>query len=388
MAKTVAIIGAGIGGLTCALALRKFGIEAQVFEAAPELAAVGAGIWMAPNAMQVFDRLGLAEEVLGAGLAMNKVMVLDDRLETIAIADQASVRKRFGFGITAIHRASLQQVLIRNLGSANIHLGKKLASLDQNEEPVRALFENGTETTADILIGADGIHSQTRRSILGERPLRYSGQVCWRAAVPFELPDRFEYSTCEALGNRIRLGFAHIAPSLVYWFAVKSSPPIGIHDAEKAKAQLVQDFAHFAEPVPSLIKAAAPADLIFTNLHDLPPRLPWSKGKVCLIGDAAHPMTPNMGQGGAQAVEDGYSLATHLAKHGESNCQVAFRSFELQRFKKVKSVVNTSYYTGAFMHSPWPAVRNFALRITPASLASRHMESIFRLDDTAGRKQA
>ena len=304
------IIGGGIAGLTCGIALRSKGIDAEIYESAAIFEPIGAGIWMAPNAMQIFDRLGLSQAILRAGVEIERVLVTDPDLRPIIQSSgQAETKRKFGFNIVALQRAELHRVLLSSFGTAAIHFGKRLRSVVDASNQVEAVFEDGARVTGAFLIGADGAHSETRRQILSDLPLRYAGQSCWRGLVDFELPTEFRRSTVEMWGRKSRIGFADVGQGKVYWFLVTSSDENREAEVDNLPTRLTRIIKGYSGPASALVMATRLEAIIQTDLYDIRPQLPWFRGKICLIGDAAHPMTPNMGQGGAQAIEDGYFLA-------------------------------------------------------------------------------
>ncbi|MGB1241593.1 MAG: FAD-dependent monooxygenase [Chitinophagales bacterium] len=375
------IIGGGIAGLTTAIALNKIGIQTKVYEAVPEIKTVGAGIWMATNAMQVFGRLGFASRIEGEGMPLNKVAIAEPNLRVIQGTNMKNIRQKYNHSITAIHRAKLQGILLDELGNNNIELGKVLQSFEEKENSVVAHFKDGSSVEADFLIGAGGIHSNIRKQLFPNVEYRYSGQVCWRGVTNFELPDSYQKATIETWGNQIRLGFSAIAANQVYWFAVKTSPPDIQDDRATLKEYLINMFENFSDPIPSIL-AATPLEKIHkADMYDFKPMPKWHKGRVCLIGDAAHPMTPNMGQGGGQAVEDAYFLMKSFEANPSADFPSIFSHFQNKRFKKVKKIVNTSKQIGDMAHIKYGRrLRNFLFRLMPASLAEKQMEVVYGID--------
>jgi len=369
------IIGAGIAGLTLGVALRHRGIACEMCEAAPALEPIGAGIWMAPNAMQVFARLGLADEVSEAGVEIERVCVTTAGLRTIGAIDLAGAKKKFGYKIISIQRAQLHRILIAAFGGGRVHLGKRLRSIEEIFAEPRAAFEDGTSASGSILIGADGTRSAARQAIFGDRPMRRTGQMCWRGLADFELPETFRGATFEMWARASRMGIADVGHGKAYWFLVNRMAEPGRPASATTRGQLIEIARDFPPAASRLIEATPAAAINQVELADLPPRLPWSRGNVCLIGDAAHPTTPNLGQGGAQAVEDAYCLARMLSEQEDAG--KAFEAFQARRFAKVRSIVNTSYRAGRLIHAGWPRVRNFVFGITPRSVNERAMERLY-----------
>lgn len=375
------IIGGGIAGLTTAIALKKIGIETTVFEAVPKIKTVGAGIWMATNAMQVFSRLGFADRIEAEGMSLNKVAIADPDLKVIQGTNMQNIRQKYGHSITAIHRAKLQRILVEELDSESLELGKPLQSFEETKNGVLAHFKDGSKVEADFLIGADGIHSNVRKQLFPNVKYRYSGQVCWRGVAQFDLPPSYQKATIETWGNQIRFGFSAIGKGQVYWFAVKTSPPDIQDDRTTLKEYLTDLYKDFSQPIPSILAATPIQNIHKADMYDFKPIQKWHEGKVCLIGDAAHAMTPNMGQGGGQAVEDAYFLMKSFEANPDADFPAIFAHFQSKRFKKVKKIVNTSKQIGDIAHLKYGrGLRNFMFRLLPESLATKQMEVIYGID--------
>ena len=228
----ITIIGGGIGGLTTALALEKTGLDYQVFERTPALKPVGAGIWLAPNALQVLDWLGLLKEVQAAGNTINRILLGQSDMSPLSSSDQQAAVDRFGFSTVAIHRAALLEVLYRKLPEGKVHLGKAFDHFTELEDgKTEVHFTDESAVITDALLGVDGINSAVRRQLFPNSSIRYSGQTCWRGVADFELPEDQRDLGVELWGKGARFGLSRIAPGKTYWFAVKSSPENG---ADKA----------------------------------------------------------------------------------------------------------------------------------------------------------
>ena len=308
------IIGGGIAGLSTAIALQKIGIQTKVYEAVSEIKTVGAGIWMATNAMQVFGHLGFANRIEQEGMSLNKVAIADQNLKVIQGTNMENIRQKYGHSITAIHRAKLQRILLEELGNDNVELGKALQSFEEKENSVLAHFKDGSSVEADFLIGAGGIHSNVRKQLFPNVKYRYSGQVCWRGVTNFELPPSYQKATIETWGNQIRFGFSAISANEVYWFAVKTSPPDMQDDRATLKEYLSNMFEDFGNPIPSIL-AATPLEKIHkADMYDFKPIPKWHQGRVCLIGDAAHVLLTLTSQGVSSALEDAICLTDLLNK--------------------------------------------------------------------------
>jgi 2-polyprenyl-6-methoxyphenol hydroxylase-like FAD-dependent oxidoreductase len=377
----VAIVGGGIGGLAAAAAMAHRGIEAHVYEAASELREAGAGITMQTNAMQVLDRLGLADEVAAAGARVERGEVRDytgGRLQTV---DFGEAEARFGFGTIGIHRARLQRVLADAVPAGRLHLGRGCLGVEHEHDGARVRLADGGEVRARVVVGADGLRSAVRGALFPEARLRYSGQTSYRAVVPRGLPPELAGASWEVWGPGCRFGFLAIAADETYWFATEEAPPGGRDAPGEARARLAGIFADFPHPIPDLIDTAGEGDLLRTDIHDVPPIPSWHRGRVVLLGDAAHATTPNLGQGGAQAIEDAYVLAEQLAVQADP--AAAFAAYERLRMPKARQVVNRSWQFGRIVHLRHPlarGLRNLLIRATPEAVTRRQMDALYALN--------
>jgi 2-polyprenyl-6-methoxyphenol hydroxylase-like FAD-dependent oxidoreductase len=371
------IIGGGIGGLTAAVALRRKGWDAHVYEAAPALRPVGKGIWVPTNAMQVLDRLGLAAAVAAAGWALERIQVGTTAGTILMDFDLSRAVAKYGHSTVSIHRAMLVDVLAGALPPDALHLGRQCVGLEQNADGVTARFASGEQARGDVLIGADGIHSAVREKLFPGVKLRYSGQTCYRGIADMELPAGLARTCREVWGGKARFGFSAVGLRQVYWFAPVTAPA-GSADAVGSLSDL---YAHFPEPIPEIVRRTPAAEIIRTDLFDFPTLDRWWQGRVALLGDAAHAMTPNLGQGGAQAIEDAYVLAEQLA--AQKDVAAAFQEYERLRLPKVRWVAQTAWRIGRLAHvaNPWlRRLRDLALRATPAGMNERQFDRLYALN--------
>ncbi len=366
------IIGGGIAGLTTAVALRQQGIEAEVYEAAGVLKPVGAGIAIGKNASQVFQKLGLGEMLKSLSIPVQSTVVTNNQAVPLQEPTATNV---VAF---CIHRAILHDILHDACPPNSVHLNKQLASFEENENGVIATFQDGTTAKGDILIGADGINSVVRKHIVPQIQKRYSGQTCWRGVAEFDLSPTFKHNLTELWGGRARFGLTRIDEKRMYWFAVESkTAENGEDEPTQIHEKLTTLFKDFHPEINEVIKATPQAAIHRGDLHDLDKvDYPWHTNKVCLIGDAAHATTPNMGQGAGQGIEDGYAIALALSKHA---VPLAFQQFQKIRQAKVKSIVDTSWMIGKVAH--WEngiatSLRNFLFKLTPSSVMEKQLSSV------------
>lgn len=377
------IIGGGIGGLAAAVALRRKGHEAHVYEAAPAIEPVGKGIWVPTNAMQVLERLGLADAIYAAGWPLERIEIRTRTGALLMDVDVLKVRARYGHPTVSIHRAALVDVLAGALPSGTLHLGKRLASFEQTAQGVVARFADGDEVRGDLIIGADGIRSVLREQLFPGVRLRYGGQTCYRGIAEIELPVDLATICREVWGGDSRMGYSAIGRRQVYWFAPVSAPadsrllpPAELHD------ELLDRYARFPAPILDILRGTSPAEIIRTDLYEIEALDRWWQGRAVLLGDAAHAMTPNLGQGGAQAIEDAYILADCLA--AGSNLEQAFEAYGRCRRSRVRWIAQTARRLGQAAHFSSPVLRwlrDLAMRATPAWYGNAQVDRLARLPE-------
>ena len=371
MKETITIIGAGIGGLVTALTLRQQGYAVHIYEGAAEIKPVGAGIIMANNAMQVFKSLGLHQQVEKAGNRISAMKITDNDLKALSVVDLKDFEKQYGVCNIAIHRGALQQLLVEALGKEHISLSKRLVKIEKKDD-YHLYFEDGSTKTARWLIGADGIHSVVRKQLFPTSSLRDAKQRCWRGVSEMDLPAEYHHELNEAWGKGKRFGFVKIGPNKVYWYAL-------VNENAKEK-DLSKNFRDFHPDIQSIISQCAGSAIFTSNIADLKPIDRWQQEQVCLVGDAAHATTPNLGQGACQAIEDAYVLGKLLAR--EQDIQAAFQQYERIRMPKALQVVSSSRMVGRLAHvdnrlGVW--LRNKLMKNIPASANRKQLETIFKL---------
>lgn len=370
------IIGAGIGGLTTAIALEQKGVKTRIFEQAKKIRPVGAGIILANNAMQVYEKLGLRKEIEKVGNHISSVNITKANLTPLSKVDLSFFEKKHGVKNIAIHRGLLQQILISKLNATDLNLNHRLSKMQLTDSEYSLYFENKNPIQSSTLIGADGLNSMVRQNLFTNSTVRRAKQVCWRGVTNFNLPTKYKNELNEAWGKRERFGFVQIAEDKVYWYALKSFKK----DKEEFPVDAIEKyFTDFHPVVREIISATSKTQINTAEILDLKPINNWYKDNVCLIGDAAHAMTPNMGQGACQAIEDAYILSECLAKY---EVKVAFEVFQKSRLPKAHQVVKASWLFGKMAHLSNPVlikIRNQFMQMIPSSISKKQSEQIFQL---------
>jgi salicylate hydroxylase len=359
-ALKIAVIGGGLGGLSAAVALRQAGFEVEVYEQAPELTQIGGGINMGPNAVRVLRRLGL-----GPGLDREGVRPLGThqrRWQDGRTLQKAVLNPRcdalYGAPHVTIHRADLLAVIAAGLPSERVHLGHRLVGLADRGEAIEARFENGARISCDVLVGADGIHSAVRAQLFGEEAPRFAGCVAYRGLVPTErIADLgLELGTQSWVGPGAHLVHYPVSRGHLLNFVGWTEHDSWNREDWTDRATIERALAAFEGWHPQIRRIIAAADTCFIwALFDRDPLKRWSVGRATLLGDACHPMYPFMGQGAAQAIEDGAALAACLvAADGDPGRDLsgALKRYEELRLPRVTRLQELSRANKTRFHLP------------------------------------
>ncbi|MEX0273043.1 MAG: FAD-dependent monooxygenase [Flavobacteriaceae bacterium] len=368
------IVGAGIGGLTTAIAMERKGMEVQVFEQATELKPVGAGIILANNAMQVYDKLGLKDAIAQCGNPISSINITDMALRPLSKTDLRYFEDKYGVQNVAIHRGKLQQILAGQLGTSSLKLNCTLKTIKQKDDGFLLGFEKGDFVTSKTLIGADGLHSTVRKLLFKKGTIRNPRQICWRGIAPYALPHKLQHELNEAWGQGNRFGFVKIGAEHVYWYAVQTISPQQTYSVNALETY----FKDYHPLIGELLQQTPKATIHTAQIEDLRPLPTWWQGNACLLGDAAHATTPNLGQGACQAIEDAHILSECLS---QCNVHKAFSEYQRLRKPKAHRVVNASWSLGKMAHWRHPVaigLRNQLMKSMPAAFNRRQSERIFK----------
>lgn len=385
------VVGGGIGGLAAGIALRRAGADVVVFERAARLGEIGAGLGLYPNAVKALGKLGLRDAVMAVGRPLRPSGQLRSwRGDVLLEVSTAVMEERFGAPAVGVHRAALHGVLLDafEASGGKLRLGAELTGFRQDAGSVVATFvygAGGTEERADLLVGADGLRSRVREVLLGDGPPLYAGYSAWRGLVGPVEHFLGAGAGFESWGPGSRFGLVALGGGGAYWFATKNAPDpreVEGDGPSEHKAELRSRFGGWHRPIPSVIEATADADVHFDGVYHREPAERWGEGRATLLGDAAHPMTPDLGQGACQAVEDAVALGEGLEKE-RGDPVAALRAYEGRRMGRTAHVVRQSLRAGRVAQSENPSLRilrEVAFKVLPRrallGLQLRQMGSI------------
>lgn len=385
----VLIAGAGIGGLTAALALLRAGCEVDLYEQAPELREVGAGLQLSANGSRVFYELGLADELKAISCeAAGKEIRLWNTGETWKLFDLGAASiERYGYPYFTLYRPDLIEALaaaIRREKSDAIHLGTKCMGFDQDSHEVTARFQNGIEKKADALIGADGVHSQVRQGLFGADRPAFTGIIAWRGVIPMErLPGhmaRMVGTNWVGPGGHV-IHYPLRGGKLMNFVGAleRADWQVESWSARGTTAELAADYAGWNEDVHALIRNIPQPHK--WALMTRPPLERWSVGRVSLLGDACHSMVPFLAQGAVMAIEDGYVLARCLKEFDVPEGLTRYESARRERTRRAVegSSANIQRFHHRTLADPAEARKYIDREWAGARVAERY-EWLFRYD--------
>lgn len=379
----IAVIGAGIGGLATAIALQQQGHEVHVFEATESLRPVGAGLWLAPNGQEVLQRLqpALLAQALEQGFVTREALIMPHKGQVLTRLEAEPLQRRYGHVPTlAIHRAALHQILQAELTPGTVRCGHRFSAFEAKADRVQIYFEKGEAVSADLLIAADGLYSPVRRQLFGDLPLRYSGQTCWRGLSPGLMPEEWRHRSAEIWGPAagLRVGFSPLADQRIYFY-ITALAEAGDR-SEITHAALLRLLKDFPAEVQDMVTQTPVDQIMRHDLYDLPPLKSYHRGRVVLMGDAAHATTPNLGQGANQALESAWVLS-HCLQQIPDVAQALVR-YEQLRIPKATQVVQRSWQINQMVNlsQPWlQHCRNFVVKHLPASLQLQQFDRLYHL---------
>ncbi|MBX3592849.1 FAD-dependent oxidoreductase [Sphingomonas sp.] len=352
---SVLVVGAGIGGLTAAIALCRKGHHVTVIEKDPQWSVYGVGIIQQANVVRAMDQLGVLDAFLDAASGFDAVEIfIPDGTRVARVPAPSLVEgKPANVGIS---RRALQRVLgdsAKALG-AEIRLGVTVETLDDDGAGVSVGFSDGSDGRFDLVVGADGVYSQIRRMILPDAPRpEFTGQSVWR----YNFPRPEGMDALQVYNGPIGVGLVPISDALMYMFATTPEPDNPFYEKQGIAATMRAKLANTAPPIRALAEQITDDDaVVYRPLEGLMVYGDWHKGRVVLLGDAVHATTPHLGQGAGMAVEDSIVLADELSAHG--GIEEALTAYRARRFERCRYIVESSLAICHGQLGKGPAVDN------------------------------
>ncbi len=328
---------------------------------------IGAGLTLWANGVQVLRHLGLDDSLAAVSARLTFFECWSWRGKRLGSMRLGSIERRVGAASLGIHRADLLRMLAGAVDRGSIHVQAHCDGFRVEHGHVIAHFADGHEQQTDLLVGADGLYSVIREQLLGKAPPRYSGYTCWRGVAFFEDAHVSPGISSETWGRGRRFGMLPIGNGRVFWYATLNCPAGEQDRAGERKENLLRLFGGWREPIGRLIEATDEGAILRNDLFDRRPVRHWGRSRVTLLGDAAHPPTPNLGQGACQALEDAFVLAECLAEQREP--VAALRAYEARRMKRSAAIIKQSALVGKIGQWEQPLLCSLRDGLTPLAFA-------------------
>ena len=352
----VIVVGAGMGGLTTALAMKQVGYDVEIYDRVAALRPAGAGISLWSNGVKVLNRLGLGRAIARIGGPMEHMAYYDGKTGDLLTGfSLMPIVERVGQAPYPVTRTDLQTLLLEAVGSDQVQLNKKCVAIEQTPDSATAVFEDGHRATGDVVVGADGTHSIIRTQVLGHATeRRYVGYVNWNGLVPVSDKLAAPNSWDIYVANGQRASVMPVGGDRFYFFLDVPLPPGTDNNPDHYRQELSEYFADWAPPVQTLIQQLDPHQTNRVEIHDIEPLSTLVNGRVALIGDAAHSTAPDLGQGGCQAMEDAWVLANSLATTNLSVMD-ALERYQASRLERVAQIILKARKRAEMTHGKVPA---------------------------------
>jgi 2-polyprenyl-6-methoxyphenol hydroxylase-like FAD-dependent oxidoreductase len=338
------IVGAGIGGLAAAVALRRVGVETVNLERAGEIGEVGAGLSIWSNAVNALRALGVGDKVVARASVIDRIPSHTLTGRFIGVTDLSEISRAAGAPCVCVHRAVLQRILLEELPAGSVQTGARCVGF----EGTSAVLDGGERVQGDLVVGADGIRSAIREGLHGAAAPRYAGYTCWRgicgdSGVPKER------SALLAVGAGTQFGVWPCGAGQLYWFLTNNAPA-GTEQGKKEAAALCRPWSSIYK----IVEGTAEDAIVQSDIFDRPPLRSWGRERVTLLGDSAHATTPNLGQGACQALEDAVVLADCVRRL--QPIEAALAEYERLRIPRTTMIVRNSWESGRVLQMDRPAL--------------------------------
>ncbi len=383
--KSAIVIGGGIGGVTSTFALRRVGVDAHVYEQANDLSKiyVGSGIHLWNNAMRALKEIGMAgpvEESAGPAAVVERMQIKTHKGKVMGDVALGDIGRRIGGHCIGINRAELLPTLGAQLEPGVLVLGAKCVDFSDDGDGVTARFDDGREERADFLVGADGVQSIVRRKLLGDSPPRYAGYTIWQGITDFPGEAAPIGIFPIIYGPGLRFAYYRVNEQRLYWFAVANAPEGGTDPEGTRKPMLLERFRDWPGPVRDMIESTDEDVIHRRDLYDRDPVKKWGEGRVTLLGDAAHAMTFDVGQGAGQSIEDALVLSRYVSTIPD--IPSALRAYEARRQPRTAHMQKLSRFVGRIGKWDNPAAMRLRELITWGMFNNRFAYKKFEEDLT------
>jgi len=390
MGRSAIVVGAGIGGLAVTRGLAQSGWQVGLYERAPAFGTVGAGLAIEPNAVRALDWLGLGHQLRARGMRQGPAGLRTARGRWLVRTRLEALHERFGTPAFALHRADVHQLLADGLAehsAVTLHTNHRAMTVTPSATHAAVTFqgpEGPVTAEADLVVAADGVHSATRSALFPHHPApAYAGYITWRAIVPAEEAAgiTLDAAVVESWGRGRRVGVVPLPDGRVYWFFTESAPEGAQQHA--TVADLADRVGDWHAPIPQLLSATPPGALLRNDIYTLLAPLPsYCHGRVVLLGDAAHAITPDLGQGAALALEDAVTLTIYAghATSADPDLDAGLGRYDRERRPRTQRLVRISAFIGRIGQARNPlavAARNLAAGLLPASAYLRASAGAF-----------
>ncbi len=367
-----------MGGLAAAITLRRKGFAVDIYDRAPEPREIEAGVTLWPNATGLFNKWGLLDAALEQGCALRSIELRSWNGKMLTSSEAIG---KYRFPTLCMHRAGLIALLRGAIPRDRFHGSATFDHFDLDQESPIVHFEEGTSAKADAWVGADGLHSKVRSQIHGKRAPHFRGYQRYRGIANGDHSSVRE-KAFESWGYGKRFGACPIGHGRIAWYATINARPGTLGDPRIWKAELQDRYSNWHNPIPLLIQSTPDAAISKDEIYDREPLFEWGRGCVTLLGDAAHPMTPNLGQGECMTLEDADCLSESLA----NNLEIAecLRTYEFFRYERTRFMTLDSRRLGEmgqWVHPLAVLIRNLWLRFLPQRTIDARYATLFDYGD-------
>ncbi|WP_442604183.1 FAD-dependent oxidoreductase [Paenibacillus sp. KN14-4R] len=361
------IIGGGIAGLSAAIGLQAQGMNVQLYEKNEGPRQPVTGVILAPNALWALDQLGIGEQVRKCGKAFDAFTIYSDKGKHIS-------SQSFSFlpePMFAVHRLDLLRILHEQVKPGTIVWDSDYTDFEQTSEGVTIQFKNESNIQADYALFADGVGSLCRSKLRPSPPVRVAKYTCWQGVTSAKQPFDSRIGLSETLGTKGRFGICPLASGQIYWFACLNGTYTEKQIEQFGVNELMMHFGDFHALIPEIIQNTRPKDIVHNDIMDLPSKHKFAFEHILLLGDAAHPITPNMGQGACQALEDAAVLMNLIKAHPDRALEELFLQFEQKRLMKIRVLTKMAWSIGNLSQWSNPllcTIRNLGMELSPSFL--------------------